>query len=109
MRVCPKCGYIDPFCWRDPYSRGMEVSYARLDELEQYQPEIVKKLLESPLKDKNPIREVVVGPYAYGLWNSGYVRRRWVEIWKHQGWKTIPMEKHEPEKIKIKIKKLGSF
>jgi len=47
MRICPKCGYIDPFCWLDAYSRGMEVEYTRIDELEQYQPEIAKRLKEA--------------------------------------------------------------
>lgn len=94
MRICPKCGHIDPFCWRDAYSKGMEVQYATLAELKESQPEIAQALMDSQPNPKNPIREVVVEPYAYGLWKSGYVRRRWVEIWKHQGWKTIPMEKH---------------
>ena len=93
MRICPECGYVDPFCWRDAYSRGMEVQYGRIDELEEYQPEIAKQLMEAPLNPKNPIREIVIEPYAYGLWESGYVRRRWTEIWNVQKWKTIPMEK----------------
>lgn len=75
----------------------MEVSYARIEEVKEYQPEVYEKLMETQLNKKNPIREVVVEPYAYGLWKpskSGqYVRRRWVEVWKHQKWKPIPMEK----------------
>lgn len=93
MIICPKCGYHDPPCWRDPYSRGTEVDYTRIEELKEYQPEIASSLLNAPLREKNPIREIVIGFYAYGLWKSGYVRRRYVEIWKHQGWAPIPMEK----------------
>jgi len=93
MWVCPKCGYVEPFAWRGPYSKGTEVAYAKIDELRECQPEIVEALMKAPLREKNPIREVVVGPYAYGLWKSGYVRRRYVEIWKHQGWAPILMEK----------------
>jgi hypothetical protein len=71
----------------------METQYARLDELREVQPEIVKTLMAAPLREKNPVREVVIGFYAYGLWRSGYVRRRLFDIWVHQGWRTIPMEK----------------
>ena len=81
IRVCPECGYVDPWCWKDAYSRGMEVQYARVEEVKEYQPEIYEALMGAPVNEKNPIREVVVGPYAYGLWQSGYVRRRWVDIW----------------------------
>ena len=91
--ICEKCGHIDALCWKLPFSRGMEVSHCRLDELQKYQPEIAKALLEAQLNEKNPIREVVIGYYAYGLWKSGYVRRRWINIWKFQKWKAIPMEK----------------
>ena len=96
MRICPRCGYIDPFCWRDAYSRGMEVEYTRIDELEQYQPEIAKRLKEA-VPNKKGVREWQDKNYAYGLWPSGYVRRRWLEIYKHQGWKAIPMEQHNPK------------
>jgi len=74
----------------------MEVQYARLDELQNEQPEIAKALLNAPLNEKNPIREIVIEPYAYGLWKSGWVRRRWVAVWKYQKWRPIPMEKHKP-------------
>jgi len=87
----------------------MEVSYARLEEVLEYQPEVYKALMEAPVNKKNPIREAVVGPYAYGLWKpsrSGqYVRRRWVEVWKHQKWKPIPMEKHESPNPNQKLEK----
>jgi hypothetical protein len=80
----------------------MEVSYTTFDELKIYEPEIADALMNSPLREKNPIREVVLGYSAYGLWKSGYVRRRKVEIWKYQGWRGMPMEKadHKGKKRK---------
>ena len=96
MRVCPVCGYVDPFCWRDAYSRGMEVDYARIEELEKYQPEIAEKL-KAAKPNKRGVREWQDEYYAYGLWPSGYVRRRYIEIWRVQGWRSIPMEKHRPK------------
>lgn len=97
--VCEKCGHEDALCWRFPYSRGMEVTYTKLEELKIYQPEIYALLMKAPLREKNPIREVVVKPYVYGLWKkSGYVRRRWHQIWKHHGWKAMPMEKANHKK-----------
>jgi len=75
----------------------METQYARFDELKEAQPEIAEKLMQSPLYPKNPIREAWIGPYVYGLWKSGYVRRRLFSIWLYQKWKTIPMEKVKNE------------
>ena len=94
MRVCPKCGHRDPDCWKPPYSRGMEVDHARIDEVELAEPDVA-----SPLKDAIPnrrgVREWQDELYAYGLWPSGYVRRRLLYIWKVQAWRAIPMEKHK--------------
>jgi len=95
--VCEKCGHVDDLCWKGAFSRGMEVSHTRLDELKIYRPDIYRALMNAPLNEKNPIREVVIGCYAYGLWKSNYVRRRWIENWKYQRWKAIPMEKHVPK------------
>lgn len=95
MRVCPECGHVDPPCWKAPYSRGMEVDHTKIEELEEYQPEIAKKLKEA-LPNKNGVREFQDEFNAYGFWPSGYVRRRYLPIWKVQGWKAIPMEKHKP-------------
>ena len=91
--VCEKCGHADALCWRFPYSRGMETTYTTIDELKEYEPTIYQALFDAPLKEKNPIKEVVTDVYAYGLWKSGYVRRRWLQIWKYHGWKAMPMEK----------------
>lgn len=104
---CEICGHRDALCWRFPFSQGMEVSYTTFEELKLYQPELAAALMNAPLNEKNPIREVVVGFCAYGLWKSGYVRRRQAEIWKFQGWRGIPMEKadHKGKKKKKRKKK----
>lgn len=100
--VCEKCGHADALCWRFPYSRGMETTYTTIYELQSYQPEIAIALLggmsfvetvECSKTTENPIRVAVIGNYAYGLWKSGYVRRRWRQIWIVHGWKAMPMEK----------------
>jgi len=98
MRVCPNCGYRDPDCWKPPYSRGMEVDHGTIENVElEYplgEPEIAKHLKDA-IPNKRGLREWQDELYAYGLWPSGYVRRRLLDIWKVQGWKAIPMEKHE--------------
>ena len=96
MKVCPMCGYREPMCWRNAYSRGMESEYARIDELEETFP-LLAENLKKAVPNKRGVREWQDGNYAYGLWPSGYVRRRDIEIWKFQGWKPIPMEKHVPK------------
>lgn len=90
-----------------PYSRGGEWLHARLEDVELQQPEIYEALMSSEPRLKNPVREVVVGPYAYGLWKSGHVRRRLVSIWKVQKWRAIPMEKHKPPE-RMNQTKLGN-
>jgi hypothetical protein len=74
----------------------MEMDYARIDDLEEAQPEIAKKLKDS-LPDRRGNREFQDQYFAYKLFKSGYVRRRFIEIWKIQRWKPIPMEKHIPK------------
>jgi len=97
MQVCPRCGYVDAVCWRQPYSKGMEYQYAMFEDLAEYEPVIHALILAAPLRKKNPIKEITTETYAYGLWRSGYVRRRYIEVWKVQKWRSIPMEKHKPK------------
>jgi len=100
--VCENCGHEDALCWRFPYSRGMETTYTKIEELPVYQPQIAiallggksfEEVIEESKEKKNPIREIQTKYYAYGLWKSGYVRRRRLVIWKSHGWKAMPMEK----------------
>lgn len=41
--------------------------------------------------------ELTMGYYRYKITKTGvWVLRRWIEIWKVQGWKEIPAEMHKP-------------
>lgn len=75
------------------------MSYTTIAELQIYGLIELAQLahnLRVALPDKRG-RRVVTDEYnAYGLWPSQYVRRRYIEIYKVQGWKNIPMEKHKP-------------
>lgn len=88
MRVCPKCGYEDPICWR-PAAYHPEFSYAHLSSLELLDPELWKALNE---KRRGEI--IQRGIYLY--WRStgaDVARRVWIEDFKHVGKKGSPQEK----------------
>ena len=66
MSVCPKCGWRDNPCWRN--SRWeLYTQYCRLEELVDWEPDIVEKL-----KENYKIEE---GPYFYHLRGKGFVHR----------------------------------
>ena len=93
MRICPKCGHLDPECWR-PAAFHPEISYAYIDSLEVFSPEIVEQL-----KDKKPGEIIVVDPFVY--WKSPRsptVRRTWIEDYKIKG-KSVNQERvsHNPQ------------
>jgi len=74
MKRCPKCGYVDPDCWR-PAAFHPEISYAHIDGLEMFEPEVYEAIV-----DKAPGERVLVGEYVY--WRSSRsptVRRSWVD------------------------------
>jgi len=88
MRICPKCGYIDPIWWR-PAAYHQEFSYAHASSLEALDPELWELL-----RDKRPGEEVQVGEYVY--WKStrsDVVRRAWMEDLRLVGKKGSWMEK----------------
>lgn len=93
MKVCPKCGFVDPDHWRaKSWHTHSAIEIARVSDLEYAESEFLKRL-----KDANG--EMIEGNYAYKISKTGiWVYRRWVEIWKIQGWKEIPAEKHNPPK-----------
>jgi len=85
MRVCPKCGYVDPPWWR-PSRWQPEHDTARIDDLLLHEPELLKQLE----------REGVVfkGPFVF--WKSSRsrrVRRTWIQEWKRFGKSGEPQEK----------------
>lgn len=67
MRVCPKCGHRDSPCWRNAwYKRFTDVT--RQDDIALYEPELFKKLQESPNFYSD-------GLYNYKISKHGYVIR----------------------------------
>lgn len=98
MRVCPKCGFIEPMEWRpSSWKSGQYIDLCRVSDLENLEPELFKKL-----KDK-PIGETILeGYYAYRITKTGvWVQRRWIEIYKIQKWFEIPAEiHHKPKEVK---------
>lgn len=88
MRVCPKCGYVEPIEWRPTsWKAGQYVDCCRLTDLEVLNPQLARELKER--------KQVIRKHYVYKLSRTGvWVLRRWIEIWKIQGWKEIPAERH---------------
>jgi len=76
LRVCPKCGFIDPPEWRNSkFSPWIEVIY--FDDLKQLHPELAEKLETNPrVTDKD--YEYYKAP------KSVYAQRKWIEIAKHE-------------------------
>lgn len=88
MRVCLKCGHVDPIWWR-PSAYHPEFSYADFSGLELLDPE-----LWGLLKERRRGEIVERGPYLY--WRSSRsdtVRRVWVEDYRWVGKKGSPQER----------------
>ena len=101
MRVCPKCGYVDPPAWRNSkFSPWIEVIH--FDDLKRLQPEIAEKLKKQPrITDEH--YEYYKAP------KSVYAQRKWIEIAKHEKkFFSIYVERanHAKTKNKGKQKKL---
>lgn len=97
MRVCPKCGHVDPIWWR-PAAYHPEFSYAYLTSIESLDPELWELL-----KDKKAGDIVQRGPYLY--WRSTRsqtVRRVWVEDYKMAG-KTGSWQERVNSQIQLKL------
>jgi len=97
VRICPKCGHIDPIWWRTAAFHP-EFSYAQASALESLQPELWELL-----KDKRPGDIVQVGEYMY--WKStrsDTVRRAWTEDLRLIGKKGSWQEKaHGGQQLKL--------
>ncbi len=94
MRVCENCGFIEPIEWHPTtWKSAQYIDCCRLSDLEQINPELAKQVKE------NKPDTVIHGIYAYRLTKPGvWVLRRWIEIFKIQGWKEIPCEQHKKAK-----------
>lgn len=93
MRLCPKCGHVDPEWWR-PAAFHQHIDYAQYDVLELFEPEIIKEL-----EGKKAGTVIFIEPFAY--WKSPKsetVRRSSIEDFKIKG-KSVPQERvsHNPQ------------
>jgi len=68
MRECPKCGFIDPHCWKNiPHKRFTDYCY--FEQFKDYYPELWILL-------KNSLHHTItVKKYRYHLSKAGYVSR----------------------------------
>ena len=88
MRICPRCGHVDPIWWR-PAVYHPEFSYAHNTALEWNDPDLWAAL--RPLKRGDIIKR---GSYLY--WKStrsDTTRRIWVEDYKLVGKKGSSQER----------------
>ena len=82
MRVCPKCGYVDPQHWRRSFQRnpGGEIDICRIEDLQENEPQLTERLLNN----RNVVLEE--GCFAYLLGKKAvYVKRVWVQLYKWGG------------------------
>ena len=67
MRVCPKCGYVDPLQWKNLPMR-LYGEYMTFEEFKELYPTIAEQLRQNP--------KIVFNEYnAYHLSKAGYVHR----------------------------------
>lgn len=88
MRICPRCGHIDPIWWR-PARHHPEFSYAHNTALEWNDPELWAAL--QTVKRGEIIKR---GPYLY--WKStrsDTTRRMWIEDYRLVGKTGSPQER----------------
>lgn len=104
MRICPTCGHVDPMCWR-PNAWNPQYSYARIDQLEFFVPELWQLI-----KDKKPGEIVQLGEYLYWKTQGGSqtVRRCWIEDFKIVGKKGEPQERVDHSALAM-VKPLTDF
>lgn len=93
MRVCPKCGYVERIEWHPTtWKSAQYIDCCRLSDLETFDKDLADELRKN--------KECVKGIYAYRVTKPGiWVLRRWIEIYKIQGWKEIPAEQHKPKTL----------
>ena len=59
MRVCPKCGYRDPYYWRVSHQQNPtgEIDICTIDEFRELHPELAERIITEII--------VIEPPYAY--------------------------------------------
>jgi hypothetical protein len=99
MRVCPKCGYIEEIDWRPTtWKSAQYIDCCRVADLENLDPELASQL-KAAWKANPGKGTIIQGIYAYRITKPGiWVFRRWIDIFKIQGWAEIPAEQHKAPK-----------
>ena len=69
--TCPKCGFKDSPCWRSSKYHPFAIQ-TRIEELETWEPDLVKQLKDNPRLD--------LSPYHYRLTKTGRVYRIPLEL-----------------------------
>jgi len=90
MRVCPKCGYLEPEEWKPTTWKSAQfIDCIRVCELQR----IDAKLFHA-IETVSPADYVAEEHYAYKISRTRiWILRRWKPIYLVQGWKDIPAEK----------------
>lgn len=71
MRTCPRCGHVDPECWKH-LRWSLYQDYCYIEELLAFEPELAWEILDRRPTVKNPLRKEV---FVYMLTKSMHVRR----------------------------------
>ena len=78
MKVCCKCGFVDPNYWLP--SRWRTTEYCRIDDLEQNERQVAEKL-----EIVEPMEIVTDEFYAYRMNEAGFVERVWIKLYEAGG------------------------
>lgn len=78
MKVCCKCGFVDPPYWLP--SRWRVTEYCRIEDLKEDQIDLAEKLLG--IKPKEITTDEF---YAYRMNEVGFVERVWIDLYKKGG------------------------
>ena len=96
MRVCPKCGYLEPEEWKPTTWKSAQfIDCIRVCELQR-----IDITLFQAIKNVSP-EDYLEDHYAYKISKEGkgvWILRRWKPIYSIQKWKVIPAEKTKKAK-----------
>ena len=88
----------DALCWHYPTYHGLEMPYARIEEIENIDKNLANKIRNGERLRKG-VFESTDEYFAYKYHSkTGYVRRRELALWKAFKWASIQMEKHKPHR-----------
>jgi hypothetical protein len=96
MRVCPKCGYEEPPCWKRSFQHNPngDIDVTRIDWLSDWEPELAKEI------GSKRGQVIESGIFVYKLGKKGvWVKRVLLSLYKSGGesiW-AIPYESGKPK------------